>query len=671
PIVEPVLSHESFLENLKSLQKGIKEITDLLISLGDTGFSYITKGKDIPEEEAFLAHQITYSWANQAKSYLILWRDVLFQHQKAHILFKEGKVKKEEINQLRQDSRSLLSSASQDLKAFIPLESQQVELKRNGISRQLRKWSKQENPWPAYQQQITKIPAQCERLVQDHQMLSEIADIYAEIKVHIDEALHKCKDDIDLSCSMIASCIETIEHSGDDSNEKKLTKIIQKLEEMDEGLSSTNYLNNLTDILEAKLTKIPDKKSIPVATEYGFIQLQELSFRKRTKQWLEAEILPLIYEVWELTDNFRNRTKMTGVNIRNRALLLQAEVQEGKNTEIEIPDIARPLHSFAVVSEKVDKNIAELRELVHTRLGKNFFVSEIYRLFDKFLPIPEQSAVSQLRLNQSKILENIQRWINRNVLVLYRFKRSVERDANLSISEKVVKYIENRKGDPNNNSYASIFLTKGYVGESFWVGRKDESAHIRSLIQNWQKGFRGAALVTGQRLSGKTLFGELVALRYFPKTTIRLIPGLPIEVNSRIMEGTHNLQEALNFIRKYAQNEQILIWIDDLELWWHPQTPLYKNVRHLNKFIDQYSTRYFFLVSIGNTLFSHLRKSHELKNVFQADINMDYMSSTDIEEAILIRHGATHKTLINAQGEEIAPREFQKLIRSVYRLSGG
>ena len=669
-IVEPILVEKSFLENLEALKIGPEKLSEALISIGDAGYQLLSDGKSPSEEEEFFAYQVNYSWTNQAKAYLILWRDILFQYQKAYIIYKEGKVTESELQQLNDDSRNILETAANDLQNYVNRENELLAARRNGIKRQLRKWKIQSNPWPVYRDQMNKIPDQCERMAADYELLVSVADIFQEIRGLIHKMVEDCHLDTENSKNRIEHCIQTIIAEIKESEEKRLSKIISQLDEIESSLSNENYLNTFADSLDKKLESLPEKRSIPVSTQGGMVELLEINFRKRSQQWLESEILPLLYEIWELTDNFRNRTKMTVVNIRNRVVLLEAEIKEGRPLGMEMKEIALPLQVFVGIFDEISADFESLTSQINERIEDGFFLSKMYELEKPFLPVLEQSAVSQIRLNQTKIAEDVRHWVNRNIVALYRFKKNVELGANLSISEKVVRYIGNRQGDPENSSYNSIFLTKGYVGESFWVGRKDESRHVRNLIQNWGNGFRGSVMITGKRLSGKSLFGELVALRYFPKTTIRLSPGVPLEIWGRRMEGTHNLQVAMNFIRKYSQGNKMLIWIDDLELWWHPDTPLYENVRHLSKFIDQHASKHFFMVAMGNALCSHLKKSHEINNVFQAEINMDFMPLKDIEDAILIRHGATHKNLVSKDSEEITPREFKKKIRAIYRASG-
>ena len=101
----------------------------------------------------------------------------------------------------------------------------------------------------------------------------------------------------------------------------------------------------------------------------------------------------------------------------------------------------------------------------------------------------------------------------------------MEQEESLSFSEKIVRYIEHRKAPIDNKQYWSIFLTKGYIGESFAVGRQEELRRIKKVINNWRLGYRGSVLLHGQRFSGKTLTGEWIANRFFDDSFVRLQPN--------------------------------------------------------------------------------------------------------------------------------------------------
>ncbi|MEL6924999.1 MAG: hypothetical protein AAFO94_13200, partial [Bacteroidota bacterium] len=133
----------------------------------------------------------------------------------------------------------------------------------------------------------------------------------------------------------------------------------------------------------------------------------------------------------------------------------------------------------------------------------------------------------------------------------------------------------------------------------------------------------------------------------------------------RSYSGACDLGSVLEFIEKNIVNDQPLIWIDDIELWNHPDHPLGTNVRRLCDFIDRFSNKAFIMVSMGNWTSAHLQRTHQIHKVFQAGINLDQMSQRDILDAIIIRHGATHKQLVDKELKPVTAPQFQKMVRQV------
>jgi hypothetical protein len=203
------------------------------------------------------------------------------------------------------------------------------------------------------------------------------------------------------------------------------------------------------------------------------------------------------------------------------------------------------------------------------------------------------------------------------------------------------------------------------------VGREDEIAHFTRVAEQWNNGYRGSVCLTGKRLSGKSLFGELVAHRHFPDSTIRIAPGETVRVEGRRITLGLDLDKALTEIRKITQNQRPLIWIDDLELWQDPSIPLNQNVRALRRFLDNYSTEMFFLVSMGNWMRAYLDRFHPLDRLFQSEINLDKMSSGDIREAIWVRHTATNRRLVDREGRDLTPQQVTRITNRIHSASEG
>jgi hypothetical protein len=656
-------------EKLEVLAEGAAGVSQAVVSMGDHSLSVLEeKNKSLaPEDEAF-HFLVTFAWSEQAKNYLILWRDVLFQLQKAALLTADGRTSKEALVQLRKDSVEVLKEASDALIAYLHTEGEVfVELRQN-LSKELFRWRLQQNPWPVYKKQLQELPEQSFRLQQDQQIWTSTAHHFQQIRDLILDNIASCQEEVAESKRAVKQIIDQIDTA---STERMLNKVANQLEDVEQEVVIKTHGNLFSDELEILMAELPEKKSVVIEPDEGVLKVLDLNVRRKVQQWLESQALPLMYEIWELTENNSNGMKMTLVNSRNRAVLLSKENQDQPMPEMESRELLQPLNSFMGTFNDLEHHLQELQGLITQRLQAEFKASAIYDQKRNFLPVTLRSTVRKFQFGQNKLLQGFQKWASSRVRDVLQLKESVEQGANLSHSERVVRFILSRKGDVINSHYSSIFLTRGYVGHSFIVGRKEELAHANKVVQNWEDGYRGALVITGQRFAGKTLFAEMLALQHFPKNTLHLSPTQALNIKGRKLEPTYDLGKALKFVRKYSLNTRSLVLIDDLELWWTPEIPLYQNVRKLIHHIDQYSGSQFFIVTVGNALYHHLCESHDWERVFQARLSMDYMTANEIEEAILIRHGATHKLLINDRDEEASRREFKKICKKIYQVARG
>ncbi len=614
----------------------------------------------------------TYVFPEKVKSILILWRDILFQQQKAEILKLEKKSTPQELKELNVLSKDTLVNAADSIRNLYSKEIENIRGQRGGQTKAIEKWKIQHSPWETYEKQIDLFPEQCTMLREKHQELKEVTKTFEEIKSQILEIASSCEKDLEKYNQLAESSIPTIEENTDPEGELKPSRIITALESTINNLEIQDYPELINTSINELIDKLPEWTKVPVATEGGILKYREINFNRSAKQWLDSEILPLMNEVCELSENAGNNFKMSLMNICNKAKIISAEIKEGKTPEVGKSGLAQPISNFQKKVTDTDKQLKGFRKTISQRLKSDFNVSSVYDLTAEFLPVSIQSTIRQYnRIGQNEFLTRTQNWWKKGTQKIKGLIRQVEKEDQLGTSEKVVRYVKS-KMNVEDNFYSNIFMTSGYIGDSFLVGREDELERMKDLVENWKAGFRGSAAIIGDRFSGKTLFGELVVNRFFHTNHVRLQRNAKVKFAGRHIDTTRDLEAALAFVKKYAGKDQVLIWIDDLELWRDHNTPLNKNVRSLKKYINDTSSNIFVMVSMSTWLKKHLSKFHNFEAIFQSEINMNKTSASEVSEAILIRHGATHKTLINKlTNEEATTAQLRNLIQRVYNSSNG
>ncbi|MGB1217219.1 MAG: ATP-binding protein, partial [Saprospiraceae bacterium] len=517
---------------LESLKDQFQILCNAAIEIGENSH------KDIYEEnisEEILENQtILFVWMEKAKQFLILWRDVQLENQKAQVYQLSNKLNAGILDKQLSQSKQIILDANDELSKVLDDKLEEIKTKKNGEKKHIEKWNKQESPWDTYKEQLKQLLEQSNLLFEENRIINDSYEKLNALKDVIHSSIIKIEESVSETFLKIENATVFITE-----NESKAA-IAKYIDKKNPYIEDEIYLRKLSQSIDGKINEFEDRSQVACGTYGGVIQFKEISWKKSVRQWVESEILPQIYEMWELKDAIGGGLNMTFVNIKNRALLQSNENIEMNSEE----DFLLPLNNFKKKIKKTEDSILELKEKINNRIQNDLLISNIYENVE-FLNIPLQSTINQLRLDQNELLERAKGWWKKQWSHVTGLRNSIKEEEALGISEKVVRCIQSKTIKTNNSQYSNIFLTKGYIGESFWVGRKKEIEQIKTNISNWRDGYRGAVILSGQRLSGKSIFGELVCSKYFRGEVVRLQPDSSIFIQGRQLKTTYNLADAL------------------------------------------------------------------------------------------------------------------------------
>ena len=649
---------------VEEMAQHIRELSDAMIARGDT--CPTGEEEDPLNLDCRLLH---FVWAERAKHFLMLYRDVQLQLQVATLLVNEGASAHSEVADLYARSRHALEEALQEWES--DFRTQHGDLARNDKQRrkQLNAWKLQHNPWPVYRHQLGELARQSEGLAKEFTTLQREQKRFTALREFLDEAIAASQEVMDRAEQRARELTDFI-NTGDHELERPGV-IASKLEDYITEEATLPRLDRFTNSITAKTAQLTDSRRVTVASDEGLLRYKEVNFRRATDQWISAQVMPLLYELWEVAQQVSNGLNVAMVNVRNRALLLSNEVKAGHEVTFTNSSLAQPFVDFTERTKQRHHDYRVLRQRLEQRIERDLRLTSVYRAEPGFLPLPLQTGINAFTRRQSRWVTGLQTWLAEHVTGLNKLLGDAAREDRLSVSERTVRVIRQRSVSPDNAAYTNILMTKGYIGESFLVGRERETTHLAQLIDSWRLGYRGSVVLTGNRLAGKTLFGEMITNRFFAGKTVRLKPNAQLTVQGRRTKTTGDLAEALAFVEKYTLQSRPLVWIDDLETWHDNDHSLAENVRALGEHIDDYSGRIFYLVATTNAVYRHLDRFLNLDRVFQSEINLDNFSLEDMQRAVLIRHGATQKQLVDAEGEPISETGFGQLVRRIYRATEG
>jgi len=642
-------------EHLERLSSSLQSLSEKILHIGSKAAE--EKEPTVAESVRYESALIHYDWMKEAKSFLILWRDIIFQYQKSLVLHKTGKIEETEVYEIKRKSRETVEEAAAYLdQSYIKLKSQNSDIQDYLENRSLRT-----NPWSVYKEQVNTIESQSHQLLDQYDKLNKVEDHLKKLRASLSELIDSYRIEI-----------SRIQHLGDQSIAEIEThlesapwKLVKLLDDLDQQSLAAHLYNAYTFMVDQICSDMVEEVEVPIRLIHGQPEYKQINFRESTRAWLDSEIQPHVIELQELLDTVGNSMKMTLVNVRNRLSLISNEQPEQVNVTVD--ELTRPINTAKEIIKGRLERVAAYEVSLKEKLEEFLHTSDIYDPEDEFLSLPQQYLVGQVRTEEAPLVKSIKKWFFSKTSLLKGFLDDVAEEESLTQAEKIVRYVKARSLPTDNHQYSNIFSARGFIGESFWVGREAQLSHVSRLIQDWRNGFRGSAIISGKRFSGRTAFGEIVASRFFPHKTVRLRPDMTVKINGRTFEAKDDLGEALEFIKKNTINEPHLVWIDDLELWQSPQVSASQNIQDLLRYIDELSAQLFFIVSMTNWFKAHYSQMSGLDRVFQAVINLDFMSEVEVKQAITIRHGATHKLLVDEEGEEVVQQRFGKMVQAVYR----
>jgi len=637
--------YASLLQHNKSLNK-------LAIDIGDAHDTAPMENMEDADLSKLVAH---YKLSNAFKSYLILWKNAFYEAYKSHILANSEKVDAKAITQLKEKTAEVLGAAHDELQKTLAAIIDQLNTNPKVKEQFIETCFFEDNPWPTYRAQLENLNTQIIAIDKSHESLLIADEQFSQVKDVYTKLLARQKTEL---IALEQQAIAIANQAQEGINPTKISLTMENLEAHNSelGLDFEAELGAQTPYIVEKTTAYLD------ASE-GLLSMKETMLRKNSKTWLEAEINPLMVEIKEIVEELTYSLKITLSNVKNRSLLASNDDED--ITQKEGINIVEPINVFLKKIKVKQRDVDQLEIEINQKLNEELSAAMLLNPTKPFLPITFQSTINQYWVNQSSWISEAQQWVKKQWHKAIAFSAELSKEESLSKSEKIARVLKAKRIESINKPYASIFLTKGFLGTSFTYGRTQEVAQVEQQVEQWKQGYRGALLLHGNRFCGKTVFGELIANHFFHQKTIKLTPNSQLRLEGRKHNTTTDLKETLDFVTKYAEKSKYLIWIDDLELWNSPEVLMSTNLRNLSSTIDSFSNKFFFITSMSTWSLNYFKKGYDLKNVYQSTIDLSKMETYSIAKAILTRHGATHKTLIGESGEELSSDYFKKTIRQI------
>ena len=640
---------QSLKEDVRS--KGEALISDVLIE-GAALYEAVVDIDKIKVGDGHTANVIkSHALGQQTKQLTLLYRDTIFEVQKAELLYKEGSVTEAQLNDLVNRASATVYDA----------ESVYADsLSEKG----LQSWDanllvKQDHPWPIYEKQLSEINTHLQSLSENKDVLSVFSTKVKAVKDTISEILVGIKNRfIDLE-----SQAENILRSKDITD---IDVAINLLSDTNQSLDQPGIIAAAHAQIEGVILDTPINISPIVNIKGGVLVEEDLSPQYQMEQWYDIEILPLFEDAYQQIDTMTYNLRLSLINISNRLELLHNSTKP-----FVFEEHLQPLQKFMDSVPNFRFSIDGAIEDISKKINSNLSLLPLLREDAPFLSLGFQSSINRFKKEQNLLIERIGYYWVQLKAKYFSIKSTVKEESQLGDVEKVIRYIRGASADRKNVQYNNFFNAKVTMVEAFWMGRELEQKRIAQVIQAWNDGFQGAILLHGDRYSGKSSLGDWMSQQYFRGKTYELQPKRSIMISKSKIDISNDLIKSIRLFIERVQYARPMIWIDDLELWFSDEYLSDEVATELVNLISEYGKKVFFAVSVGSWMYQRLNRVIDLDHVFQSTIELSPFSKDILKEAILLRHGASHKTLIGKDGQELVKIEFDKYVSQIARQSNG
>ncbi|WP_165748071.1 ATP-binding protein [Cellulophaga sp. Z1A5H] len=590
---------------------------------------------------------LQYVLSEPLKDLIILHRDVLVQVHIGKHKNLEQQASDGALQHLLDASKEQLSQATNYFVSKIEKEEKKL-LKFLASSKKLEDKTRHHlSPWNVYAEQYKTLLGQFSHIITTGIKTQENINAFREINSHtnsvIDQIIKESEVLLDISNAAVSK-IEAKEES------KELLSWVESSLML---IAATN-LNSKEEFSSRVETKINNLEAytIPTGTHQGFLLEKKINFNKSVKKWMDYNLLPLLMDLWDGNSNLNHFIKLSLLNLKS-SLKLGKE-----NDNLIVYDIQ--LQSYKKIKKSLLENIETQKAIVsqiQKMLATDFLVSNCYNS-DEFLEITIQNSINQYTSETNNVVAGFKSVFEQLVAKFNQSYEKVVLEDPQSKIDKASNCISQRMYKEVNADYDTLFLNKKFIGDLFLVSRTAQEDKLKDAIAQWNEGFNKSILVLGNSLSGKSTFIHHSTEVLIHQKTIKLNPNDSVTIEGRKFKTTKNLKEALDEVKRSSFTKKRILLIDDLELWRDEKNSLLNNTRALIDFIESESDNVLVIVTTNPSMSIHLNTRCNFSSVFSTHIAINKCTQEEIFKAVIIRHSATHRSVINNRNEPLTESQI-------------
>lgn len=599
-------------------------------------------------EESLTTYLYNFTFPKRCKDLALLFRDIIINLNEAEQKLIDAKISEESFKNLNDKSVTILKKAIEETKNNIAndtdgikkLKPQQVAFNQNTYS----------SPLPVIIEQLDKIEAQINSVSTLKAKLKKVRTTYTATINHIDSLEKTNKTFLDFLSqhnNPLPKDITTIDDAI--AHIKKLMASAEKIGHGDVAQETT-----LFDTLKKQ-----GVLSVPINIDNGLVINRQLSMHKSLSKWYEAEIATELVEIFSKQELVRTNILSQFSNLLNNLRFAQSKERALETVQLKKQQ-ERLTEEFTSYNEYASKKF----ETIYSNIKDNLVVSYLFDEKELFL-VPFHRPLNKYGNTSIKQANTIVASFWNKIKSKY---SEVLPFGNVNTKLATQELIDFRTAKDHNEQYDALFLNRTFIGDLFLLERETLESKALRAYSSWQKGFDGALLVKGERLSGKTSFFEAIIKKLSDNKPVVLKPNSNATINGRKFKCDHSITNALQEIVKNSDAaSKNYILIDDVELWQTPGMSMLDIAKEIKQFIAIHGDQFFMMIGCTTGTANGLQSWIEFEAIFTATVDVSKTSEALIVNALMLRHEASQQELVNDNGDVLDTERLQKRIRKIAR----
>ncbi len=225
--------------------------------------------------------------------------------------------------------------------------------------------------------------------------------------------------------------------------------------------------------------------------------------------------------------------------------------------------------------------------------------------------------------------------------------------------------------------YQQLFLSKYNYQSEFWFGRGREMSAARRATSRFRAGHRGAIIITGERISGKSFFANHLVNESLQDHAVHTVtpPGAG-STDPAVFQAV--LEDALE--RKGTPDaildslpERSVIILDDLELWWEKAPGGHALLGAIFDMVRVHSNKILFILAFGSRAFRIINRQVPFNDLALVTVQLTPFTSKELREVILFRHRTSgFKLSVDSMlPAGLSQAREARLFNRIFTFSGG